>query len=61
MPVGRVNERKPLGHSGQRRLHEVVGSMEILMGIPIGTGRWRRFDIWYPDQMRAAFSTRAGV
>lgn len=33
MPVGRVNERKPDGHSGQRRLHEVVGSIAILMGI----------------------------
>ena len=32
MPVGRVNERKPEGHSGQRRLHEVVGSMLKLMG-----------------------------
>jgi hypothetical protein len=26
MPVGRVKERKPLGHSGQRRLQLVVGS-----------------------------------
>jgi len=34
MPVGRVNERSPLGHSGQRKLHEVVGSMEMLTGIP---------------------------
>jgi len=34
MPVGRVKERNPLGHSGHLKLHEVVGSMEMLMGIP---------------------------
>lgn len=34
MPVSRVKDRNPLGHSGQRRLHEVVGSMEILKGKP---------------------------
>lgn len=34
MPVGRVNERTPLGHSGQRRLQEVVGSIEMLTGSP---------------------------
>jgi hypothetical protein len=38
MPVGLVNERMPLGHSGQRRLQEVVGSIEILMGRPETTG-----------------------
>jgi hypothetical protein len=30
--VGRVKARKPLGHSGQRRLQEVVGSKEMEMG-----------------------------
>jgi len=35
MPVGRVKDRKPLGHSGQRRLQEVVGSMAMLMGKPL--------------------------
>ena len=30
MPVGRVNERRPEGHSGQRKLQEVVGSTPIL-------------------------------
>ena len=35
MPVGRVNDRNPLGHSGQRKLQEVVGSMEILIGRPL--------------------------
>ena len=32
IPVGRVNDRSPLGHSGHRKLQEVVGSMEMLMG-----------------------------
>jgi len=34
IPVGRVKLRKPLGHSGQRRLQEVVGSIEIAIGNP---------------------------
>jgi hypothetical protein len=34
MPVGRVNSLNPLGHSGHRRLHEVVGSKEIDIGKP---------------------------
>jgi hypothetical protein len=38
MPVGRVKERNPLGHSGQRRLHDVVGSIEMLTGIPFKYG-----------------------
>ena len=37
--MGLEKERSPLGHSGQRRLHDVVGSTEILMGIP----RWKAF------------------
>ena len=32
MPVGRVNDRKPDGHSGHRRLQEVVGSTLRLIG-----------------------------
>lgn len=32
MPVGRVKERKPLGHSGHRRLQEVVGSIDTEIG-----------------------------
>jgi len=32
IPVGRVKERNPLGHSGQRKLQEVVGSMAIEYG-----------------------------
>jgi hypothetical protein len=38
MPVGRVNALMPLGHSGQRRLQEVVGSKEMDMGYPHCTG-----------------------
>ena len=34
IPVGLVNDLNPLGHSGHLKLHEVVGSMEILAGIP---------------------------
>jgi len=34
MPVFLENFLKPDGHSGQRKLQEVVGSMEILTGIP---------------------------
>ena len=38
IPVGLVKDRSPLGHSGQRRLHEVVGSTEILTGNPFIDG-----------------------
>jgi hypothetical protein len=38
MPVGRENERRPEGHSGQRKLQEVVGSMETEKGKPIIIG-----------------------
>jgi hypothetical protein len=38
MPVGRVKDLNPLGHSGQRRLQEVVGSIEMLTGIPFIRG-----------------------
>ena len=34
MPVGRVNERNPLGHSGHLKLHEVVGSKDNATGYP---------------------------
>jgi len=34
MPVGLVKALNPLGHSGQRKLHEVVGSNEIETGRP---------------------------
>jgi len=36
--MGRVKERKPLGHSGQRKLQEVVGSNEMENGIPSWIG-----------------------
>lgn len=44
MPVGRVKARKPLGHSGQRRLQDVVGSIEMLMGIPLMRGCFVAFE-----------------
>ena len=34
VPVGLVNDFSPLGHSGQERLHAVVGSMETDIGSP---------------------------
>ena len=34
MPVGLVKALNPLGHSGQPRLHAVVGSMESEKGFP---------------------------
>jgi hypothetical protein len=55
MPVGRVNARNPLGHSGQRKLHEVVGSIEILMGKPQCIDRLRIFEIWNEKNNKAAF------
>lgn len=33
-PVARENFFNPLGHSGQPRLQAVVGSMEMLTGMP---------------------------
>jgi hypothetical protein len=39
LPVGLVNDFKPLGHSGQLKLHAVVGSTAIATGIPAITGR----------------------
>jgi len=38
MPVGRVKALNPLGHSGQRRLQDVVGSKEMETGKPHCTG-----------------------
>ena len=55
MPVGRVNARKPLGHSGQRKLHEVVGSIEMLMGKPQCIVRFRIFEMWNEKNNKAAF------
>ena len=34
MPVGLEKDLNPLGHSGQRRLQDVVGSIERLSGNP---------------------------
>jgi len=38
MPFGLVKERKPLGHSGQRKLQEVVGSTAMEKGKPFCCG-----------------------
>ena len=35
LPVGLVNFFNPLGHSGQPRLHAVVGSIDIENGLPL--------------------------
>lgn len=32
IPVGLVNDRKPLGHSGHRKLQDVVGSIAMEKG-----------------------------
>jgi len=41
MPMFLVKERKPLGHSGQRKLQDVVGSIEIENGKPNWIGFFR--------------------
>jgi len=46
MPVGREKARNPLGHSGQRKLQEVVGSKEIEIGIPHCTLRFVHLLTW---------------
>ena len=32
MPVSLLKDRKPLGHWGHLKLHDVVGSIDILIG-----------------------------
>ena len=44
IPIGLVNWRKPLGHSGQRKLQLVVGSIAILIGNPILKDVFRAFE-----------------
>jgi hypothetical protein len=34
VPIGLVNDRSPLGHSGHLKLHEVVGSIDKAKGFP---------------------------
>lgn len=38
MPVGLEKARNPEGHSGQRKLQLVVGSMERVLGLPQSIG-----------------------
>jgi hypothetical protein len=42
--VGLVKDLRPLGHCGQRRLHEVVGSIAMLRGRPLITGTPRHLE-----------------
>ena len=46
IPIGLVNWRKPLGHSGQRKLQLVVGSIAILTGNPIDVAFLVFFETW---------------
>jgi hypothetical protein len=47
-----VKLRRPLGHSGQRRLQAVVGSMAMLMGSPSMRGSFVRLARRKLRQMR---------
>lgn len=38
IPIGLVKLLNPLGHSGQRKLQLVVGSMAMLIGFAINSG-----------------------
>ena len=55
MPVGLVNARNPLGHSGHRRLQEVVGSKEMEIGYPHCMGFFNRRLAWKLEKTFAAF------
>ena len=44
IPVLRENDLIPLGHSGHRKLQDVVGSMLILIGNPQCIGLFIHFD-----------------
>ncbi len=46
MPIGLVNWRKPLGHSGQRKLQLVVGSIAKLIGKPLFKFFLEPFETW---------------
>lgn len=61
MPVGRVNDLNPLGHSGQRRLQEVVGSKERLIGCPQRTGLRSSLESRKLDQISNMFAILVGL
>jgi hypothetical protein len=61
MPVSRVKDLNPLGHSGHLKLHEVVGSIVTDTGIPHTNGRLKIFEIVYPDKTANKLNTRRGV
>jgi hypothetical protein len=51
LPVSLVKDLNPLGHSGHFRLQAVVGSIDIVIGVPHCTGRPDHFVHWYEDQI----------
>ena len=61
VPVGRVNDLKPLGHSGQRRLQAVVGSIDKVIGKPHCIGRPFHLVSWYEDRSWSRLSSLDGL
>lgn len=61
MPVGREKDRNPLGHSGQRRLHEVVGSIAMAEGRAVRIGRRNKRESQNPINNRNPFQSLDGV
>jgi hypothetical protein len=56
-----VKLRRPLGHSGQRRLQAVVGSKLMLKGSPPMLGSLLRLARWKLVHSLAALRSRRGV
>lgn len=61
LPLGRVNCLSPLGHSGQRRLQAVVGSMLTVIGSPQLMGFFKSLVSWKLVTSLAAFQVLARV
>ena len=61
MPVGRVKDLRPLGHSGHRRLQDVVGSMEMLIGKPLIRASFLVLELWKGLTIRAPLAPRTKV
>ena len=61
IPVGREKLLNPLGHSGQRKLQLVVGSMEILYGNALTSARFDFFERRNEVYSFIAFHKRYGV
>jgi len=60
-PVGLEKERRPLGHSGQRRLHAVVGSIDRENGSPGVCLIPRYFPVRNVKRVLPAFTAFLGV